>query len=144
LGREPQATFSACFGAPFLPLHPTVYGRMLKEKIQQHGTQVWLINTGWTGGPYGVGTRIPLPYTRAMVHAVLSHGLDSVPYHQDPIFGLWVPETCPGVPRELLQPRQTWSDPQAYDQQARTLAEQFRANFEAIAGAFLAITTLPF
>ncbi|WP_236690005.1 phosphoenolpyruvate carboxykinase (ATP) [Thermanaerothrix daxensis] len=139
LGREPQATFSACFGAPFLPLHPTVYGRMLKEKIQQHGTQVWLINTGWTGGPYGVGTRIPLPYTRAMVHAVLSHGLDSVPYHQDPIFGLWVPETCPGVPRELLQPRQTWSDPQAYDQQARTLAEQFRANFEAITETSLTV-----
>lgn len=134
LGREPQATFSACFGAPFLPLHPMIYARMLRDKIQRHNTRVWLINTGWTGGPYGVGSRIPLPYTRAMVRAVLSNAMEETAYYHDPIFGLWVPESCPGVPSELLHPRQTWADPHAYDRQALLLAEQFHANFEKITG----------
>lgn len=133
LGSEPQATFSACFGAPFLPLHPTVYAELLKQKIEQHGTAVWLVNTGWTGGPYGVGHRMELPYTRAMVRAALSGELADIPTKPDPIFGVHVPLRCPGVPDEVLQPRNTWEDPEAYDRQARKLASMFHEYFAQFA-----------
>ncbi len=129
LGKEPQATFSTCFGAPFLPLHPNVYARLLGEKIATRHAQVWLINTGWTGGPYGVGERIKLPYTRAMVRAAITHQLDSIPFQQEPYFGLWIPQHCPEVPDEVLDPRITWKDAGAYERQARGLIERFAQNF---------------
>lgn len=134
LGSEPQATFSACFGAPFLPLHPTVYARLLGEKIVRHNANVWLVNTGWTGGPFGVGNRIRLPYTRAMVTAALDGSLEGVQYRKDLAFGLSVPEHVPGVPDEVLDPRKTWPDPEAYDRQARQLVNQFRENFTQFSG----------
>jgi phosphoenolpyruvate carboxykinase (ATP) len=127
---EPSATFSTCFGAPFLPLRPKVYADMLGEKIALHGSQVWLVNTGWSGGPFGVGSRIKLVYTRAMLRAALDGALDSVPTHVDPIFGLAVPTSCPGVPAEILLPRNTWSDGAAYDAKARELFAMFEANFK--------------
>ena len=130
---EPAATFSACFGAPFLPLHPSVYAKMLGERLAKHGSRVWLINTGWTGGPYGTGSRIKLGYTRAMVDAVLSGKLDGATYERDPVFGLEVPSAVPGVPRELLTPRGTWPDATAYDAQAAKLTDMFRKNFIAYA-----------
>jgi phosphoenolpyruvate carboxykinase (ATP) len=133
VGSEPQATFSTCFAAPFLPLKPSVYAQLLKEKIKQHGTNVWLLNTGWTGGPYGVGHRIALEHTRAMVRAALRGRLDSRVFHADPVFGLAVPESCPGVPTEVLDPRGTWDDPVAYDKQAKDLASRFRESFERFA-----------
>jgi phosphoenolpyruvate carboxykinase (ATP) len=126
---EPQATFSACFGAPFMALNPGIYAELLGEKIAKHGVQAWLINTGWSGGPYGVGERISLPYTRAMVRAVLNGDLDSAPMREDPVFGVQVPEACPGVPPEVLDPRSTWADPNAYDEQAQKLAGMFVKNF---------------
>jgi len=129
LSKEPQATFSACFGSPFLPLHPSIYADMLVERITRYQVNVWLLNTGWTGGPYGVGSRILIPYTRAMVQAVLSGQLDNVRFNQDPCFGLWVPETCPGVPADLLNPLSAWADESAYWQIARNLIEQFETNF---------------
>ncbi len=127
---EPSATFSACFGAPFLPLHPSVYATMLGERIARHGARVWLVNTGWTGGPFGVGSRIKLPYTRAMVRAILSGDLDRARFVRDPVFGLAVPTAVPEVPSGLLDARRTWPDPAAYDAQARKLATMFRENFE--------------
>jgi phosphoenolpyruvate carboxykinase (ATP) len=127
---EPSATFSACFGAPFLPLHPGVYAKMLGERIAKHGVKVWSVNTGWTGGPYGVGSRMKLSYTRAMLRAALSGALDTVSFRKDPIFGFEVPTSVPDVPSELLNPRGTWSDPAGYDAQARKLATMFRENFE--------------
>jgi phosphoenolpyruvate carboxykinase (ATP) len=130
---EPSATFSACFGAPFLPLHPGVYARMLGERIARHAARVWLVNTGWTGGAYGTGSRIKLGYTRAMVNAALSGKLDGASFSADPVFGLQVPAAVPGVPTELLTPRGTWADPAAYDVQAARLAEMFRKNFGAYA-----------
>lgn len=130
---EPRATFSTCFGAPFLPLPPTVYARMLKDKIARHNVRIWLVNTGWTGGPYGEGHRMPLAYTRAMVRAALAGQLDDVPTWEEPIFGLRVPTSVPGVPTEVLRPRDTWRDPAAYDAQARRLAAMFRENFEQFA-----------
>jgi len=126
---EPKATFSACFGSPFLPLHPGVYARMLGDKVARHGARVWLINTGWTAGPYGTGRRIALGHTRRMVHAVLGSELDQVPTVVDPVFGLAVPRAVPGVPDEVLHPRDTWSDPAAYDAKATELARMFRENF---------------
>jgi phosphoenolpyruvate carboxykinase (ATP) len=129
LGSEPEATFSACFGAPFLPLHPHIYADLLGEKIAQHQVKVWLINTGWTGGPYGVGHRILLAYTRAMVRAVLSHQLANVNFTQDPCFGLWIPDTCPGVTKDILTPIKTWTDTDAYLRQAKLLVERFQQNF---------------
>lgn len=129
MGDEPAATFSACFGAPFLVLHPTVYANMLGERIAQHRVRCWLVNTGWTGGPFGVGGRIKLPHTRAMLHAALSGALADVPTEQDPVFGLQVPTACPGVPAEILTPRATWADPAAYDTRAAELAGRFRKNF---------------
>jgi phosphoenolpyruvate carboxykinase (ATP) len=133
LGSEPQATFSACFGAPFLPLHPKVYTEMLGSKIKKHKSKVWLVNTGWTGGPFGVGERINLPYTRAMISAALEGKLDKEPYRTDPIFGLHVPEKCPGVPDEVLDPRGTWADSDEYDHKAKELANRFHGNFEQFA-----------
>jgi len=130
---EPTATFSACFGAPFLPLPPAVYAEMLGEKIKAHGPKVWLVNTGWTGGPYGVGERIPLAYTRAMLKAALSGALDEVPYRTDPVFGLAVPTEVPGVPSEVLDPRSTWPDPAAYDEAAKKLARMFAENIKRYA-----------
>ncbi len=130
---EPTATFSTCFGAPFMPRHPGVYAKLLGERIARHGARTWLINTGWTGGPYGVGHRISIAHTRAMVHAALEGGLEGVPLVTDPIFGLQVPTACPGVPAEVLQPRSTWSDAAAYDAQARKLARMFVENFRTFA-----------
>jgi len=128
---EPKATFSTCFGAPFMVLHPTVYARFLGERIAQHGARVWLVNTGWTGGPYGVGSRMKIAHTRAMIRAALAGALDGVPYENDPLFNLDVPQSCPGVPAEVLRPRATWPDAAAYDAQARKLAGMFADNFKA-------------
>ncbi len=130
---EPVATFSACFGAPFLPLPPAVYARMLGEKIKRHKPKVWLINTGWTGGPYGTGERIALPHTRAMLRAALEGALEDVPYRTDPVFGLAVPTRVPGVPGEILDPRSTWPDPEAYDEAAKKLARMFQENIQKFA-----------
>lgn len=131
--KEPTATFSTCFGAPFMPLRPTVYAKMLGEKIQKHGVRVWLLNTGWTGGPYGEGERMSLPHTRAMLHAALDGALDSVKTRVDPLFGLEVPLECPGVPAEILDPKNTWKDKAAYDQKAQDLAKKFVENFRPYA-----------
>ncbi len=131
LGKEPQATFSTCFGAPFMALHPSVYSKMLGEKIAQHRVNCWLINTGWSGGPFGTGQRIPIAYTRAMVHAALNGELAEVPTREDPYFGLRVPEHVPGVPSEILNPRNTWEDKKAYDRKAMDLVNRFRNNFKA-------------
>lgn len=127
--KEPQATFSACFGAAFLPLHPTRYADLLGKKINQHQVNVWLINTGWTGGGYGEGERMKLAYTRAMITAVLKGDLEEVNYVKHPIFGFEMPETCPNVPSGLLNPRTTWNDAEAYDHAALHLADLFRSNF---------------
>jgi phosphoenolpyruvate carboxykinase (ATP) len=127
---EPKATFSTCFGAPFLPLAPSRYARMLGEKIARHNARVWLVNTGWSGGPYGVGKRMKIAYTRAMIRAVLSGALDAVAYERDPIFNLDVPVSCPAVPVEVLKPRNTWSSPAEYDVQAAKLARMFADNFK--------------
>jgi phosphoenolpyruvate carboxykinase (ATP) len=126
---EPQATFSACFGAPFLPLSPLVYAKLLGEKLAKHGTNVYLINTGWSGGSYGIGKRMNLNYTRAMVTAAIEGKLDHVSYELDPIFNVYVPTACPGVPSNILNPRSTWTDGDAYDKQARQLAQLFVDNF---------------
>ena len=126
---EPKATFSACFGAPFMVLSPLVYAGMLQEKIVKHKVNVWLINTGWSGGPYGTGERIKIAHTRAMVHAALDGSLLSVPMRVDDNFGIEVPETCPGVPAEILKARNTWANGSAYDEQARKLAAMFVENF---------------
>ncbi|PZX54109.1 phosphoenolpyruvate carboxykinase (ATP) [Algoriphagus chordae] len=127
---EPKLTFSACFGAAFLPLHPTEYASLFGEKIEKYDTNVWLINTGWTGGSYGVGSRMKLVYTRAMITAALDGGLDRVEYATHPIFGLEVPQVCPKVPSEILNPKATWKDKSAYDQQAHKLTLAFKSNFE--------------
>lgn len=129
MGNEPKATFSTCFGAPFMALPPTIYSKLLREKIAKHNSNCWLINTGWTGGPFGTGSRMSLPHTRAMVNAALSRKLDKVPYEKDPIFGLNVPQACPDVPPEILNPRNTWKDKNAYDSKARELANRFHENF---------------
>ena len=134
LGDEPSATFSACFGAPFLPRRPAVYADMLGEKLRQHDVDCWLVNTGWTGGAYGVGKRMDLPHTRAMLAAALSGALGKVKYARHPVFGLDVPKTCPGVPSEVLDARGMWADGAAYDEAARGLAERFRKNFEQFSG----------
>ena len=127
---EPKAAFSTCFGAPFLPMNPNVYAKLLGEKIARHRAKVWLVNTGWTGGPYGVGRRMGIAHTRAMISAALAGRLDDVSYRKDPVFNVDVPATCPGVPEGVLDPRSTWSDPQAYDEQARKLARMFVDNFK--------------
>jgi phosphoenolpyruvate carboxykinase (ATP) len=127
---EPRATFSTCFGAPFLPLAPGRYARMLGERIAKHQSRVWLVNTGWTGGRYGAGTRIRITYTRAMIRAALSGALDNVTYVRDPVFNVEVPVSCPDVPAGVLEPRNTWADRAAYDQQASKLARMFADNFK--------------
>jgi phosphoenolpyruvate carboxykinase (ATP) len=135
---EPQPTFSTCFGAPFLPQPPAVYARMLGEKLDEHGSAVWLVNTGWTGGPFGQGSRMPIAATRSMLHAALSGALDDVEYRTDPVFGFRVPTAVPAVEAKLLDPRSTWSDPAAYDAKAADLARMFRENFEKFADPALA------
>jgi phosphoenolpyruvate carboxykinase (ATP) len=127
---EPKPTFSACFGAPFLPLHPGKYAEMLGKKMQEHKVNVWMINTGWTGGAYGTGNRMKLSYTRAMITAALEGKLDDVAYNDHPVFGVAIPASCPGVPSELLDPRSTWEDKAAYDNKANYLASLFIKNFE--------------
>jgi phosphoenolpyruvate carboxykinase (ATP) len=131
--KEPQPTFSACFGQVFLPLHPGVYADLLGQKIEEHGSRVWLVNTGWTGGPYGVGERMKLKYTRAMVRAALAGQLDGVETTESPFFRLHIPVEVPGVPSEVLVPRNTWADKDAFDRQARELADKFCTNFEQFA-----------
>ncbi|MEM9443359.1 MAG: phosphoenolpyruvate carboxykinase (ATP), partial [Pseudomonadota bacterium] len=126
---EPQATFSTCFGAPFMPRHPSVYAKMLGELMTKHQVNCWLVNTGWTGGAYGVGERMKLGYTRAMVQAALDGKLAEVGVQQHPDFGLLMPEACPEVPCSVLSPRGAWSDGSAYDQMARDVAGRFAANF---------------
>lgn len=127
--NEPQPNFSACFGAPFMPLHPAKYAEMLSSKMKETGVNVWLINTGWTGGAYGTGHRMKLKYTRAMITAALNGELDNVEYVNHKVFGLAIPQSCPNVPEEILNPRNTWEDKDAYDAQAHDLAQAFRKNF---------------
>jgi phosphoenolpyruvate carboxykinase (ATP) len=126
---EPQPTFSTCFGQPFLPQHPKVYARMLDAKLEEHGSTVWLLNTGWTGGPFGEGERMPIQATRTMLSAALSGELDDAEFRTDELFGFQVPTSVPGVDAKLLDPRSTWSDPEEYDRKARELAQLFADNF---------------
>ena len=127
---EPVPSFSACFGAPFMPLHPAKYAAMLSEKMTEHKVNVWLINTGWTGGPYGIGSRMKLKYTRAMINAALDGKLDNVSFENHPIFKLAMPVSCENVPTEVLNPKNTWSDKDAYDKKAKHLAKAFHTNFK--------------
>jgi len=129
LGAEPEPTFSTCFGAPFLPLFPQVYANLLGEKVQKYGVNVWLVNTGWTGGPFGIGKRIKLPYTRAMIRAAIDGQLKDIPMRKDEIFGLASPVECPEVPSELLNPITTWTKADEYHKMARSLADHFKHNF---------------
>ena len=128
--NEPKPAFSACFGAPFLPLHPATYAEMFGAKMKKHDVHVWMINTGWSGGAYGVGSRIKLAYTRATITAALEGKLDHVKYEAHPVFGMLMPESCPGVPSEGLNPRNTWENKEEYDVKAKELAHQFIKNFE--------------
>lgn len=137
---EPKSTFSACFGAPFLPLHPGKYAEMLGKKMTQHNVNVWMINTGWSGGPYGVGQRMKLGYTRAMITAALEGKLDNVAYEAHPVFGMMMPMECPDVPTEVLNPRNTWANKEEYDAKAKDLALQFIKNFEKYASGVNAET----
>jgi phosphoenolpyruvate carboxykinase (ATP) len=130
---EPKPTFSACFGAPFLPLHPGRYAEMLGKKMQEHQVNVWMINTGWTGGPHGVGQRMKLKYTRAMITAVLEGKLNNAKFETHPVFGVAMPVSCPEVPADVLNPRNTWEDKAAYDEKAKYLAGLFLKNFEKYA-----------
>jgi phosphoenolpyruvate carboxykinase (ATP) len=131
--KEPQATFSTCFGAPFMPRHPTVYAHMLRDLMRHHEADCWLVNTGWSGGPYGTGERIRLADTRAMLRAALSGKLYGVAFRRHPELGLMMPEACPGVPSEILNPQATWCDAKAYNHKARELARRFETNFRAFA-----------
>jgi phosphoenolpyruvate carboxykinase (ATP) len=131
--KEPQPTFSACFGAPFLPQPPVVYARLLAKRLDEHGAKVWLVNTGWTGGMYGEGSRMPIKATRGLLRAAIAGELAGVEYRTDPLFGFEVPVSVPGVDSSLLQPRLTWADPEAYDAKARELADMFRENFSKFA-----------
>jgi phosphoenolpyruvate carboxykinase (ATP) len=130
LGQEPSATFSACFGEPFLPRHPQVYAKMLGDKLQKHNVTVYLVNTGWVGGPYGVGERMSLKYTRAMVNAAVAGQLDQAAMEPHPVFRVLVPKVVPGVPADMLDARRQWKDKQAYDIAAEALSARFRKNFE--------------
>lgn len=130
LGKEPQATFSTCFGAPFMPRHPSAYARLLGERIMKFGSKCWLVNTGWSGGAHGVGERMPIKHTRALLNAALDGTLDSVDFAPDPFFGLDIPQSCPGVPSDILNPRSTWADQTAYDNAAVDLLGRFSRNFE--------------
>jgi phosphoenolpyruvate carboxykinase (ATP) len=126
---EPKATFSACFGAPFMVLHPSRYAELLADKIKKHKVNCWLVNTGWSGGPYGVGKRMAIKHTRALLNAALDGSLNNVSFETDPIFGVKVPTSCPGVPEEILTPKNTWADKGAYDKKAQHLANLFVENF---------------
>ena len=128
--KEPEATFSTCFGAPFMVLHPGVYADLLGKQMERHQSTCWLVNTGWSGGPYGVGQRMKISYTRAMIRAILNGSLAQTETTPDPIFGVGIPDSCPDVPSEVLQPRNTWPDKDAYDRQARDLARRFNENFK--------------
>lgn len=128
---EPQPVFSACFGGPFMPLHPTVYAEMLGKKMEEQNVNIWLINTGWTGGPYGVGSRIKLKYTRAMISAALSGVLDNVGYRKHSIFGAEIPMTCPDVPSEILSARETWQNDEGFYKMSNKLARMFQENFKS-------------
>jgi phosphoenolpyruvate carboxykinase (ATP) len=130
---EPEPNFSACYGAAFLSLHPTVYAELMAEKIREHGASVWLVNTGWTGGGYGVGKRFKLAHTRSIIDAILGGDLDDADYVEDDIFGLAMPTAVPGVPSEVLNPRNTWADKAAYDAAAAKVAGMFAKNFEKFA-----------
>ena len=130
---EPQTTFSACFGKAFLPLHPTKYAELLGKKLKENKVNVWLVNTGWSGGPYGIGSRIKLAYTRAIITAALNGDLDKIHFDTTPIFSLEIPKACPNVPSEILNPRNTWADKNAYDAKANQLAAAFVKNFEQYA-----------
>jgi phosphoenolpyruvate carboxykinase (ATP) len=130
LGNAPEATFSTCFGAPFMPRHPSVYAKMLGERIAEHRAQCWLVNTGWSGGAYGVGRRMKIQHTRALVRAALAGTLKDAPVRRDGHFGLFVPEACGEVPAEVLNPRNTWSDKSSYDETARELSKRFETNFK--------------
>ena len=130
LGDKPEATFSTCFGAPFLPLKPSIYASLLAKRLEQHGTKVWLLNTGWSGGGYGVGHRIALPMTRAMIKAVLDGELNETPTHIHPVFNVAIPDVVPGVPAELLNPELSWQDMAAYYAEAQSLASKFIENFK--------------
>jgi len=132
---EPEATFSACFGAPFMPLHPSAYAKLLGEKIKKHDVRCWLINTGWSGGPYGIGHRMDITHTRAMLNNALDGRLDTVPYVEHPVFRLQVPQQCPGVPESILNPANTWADQAAYSAKAKELAVRFHENFAQFADA---------
>ena len=127
---EPQATFSSCFGAPFMPQHPSVYAKLLGEKLQKHNVTTWLVNTGWTGGSYGTGHRMSIKHTRALLNSALEGKLNDVEFETDPVFGLRIPLSCPGVPSEILNPGNTWKDKADYDEKARKLAGMFRDNFK--------------
>jgi len=127
---EPQPNFSACFGAPFMPLHPTKYAEMLSKKMKDANVKVWLINTGWTGGPYGTGSRMKLKFTRAMITAALKGQLDAIEFINHDVFGIAIPQSCPDVPSEILNPRNTWEDKDLYDKKAAELAKKFEANFD--------------
>jgi len=130
---EPSATFSACFGGPFMPMHPTAYAELLADKIKKHGSHVWLVNTGWTGGVYGVGHRMSLKHTRRIINAVLNGELDGGQFEEEPFFGLMIPTQVPDVPSEILNPRNTWADKSAYDAKAKALVEMFKKNFAKFA-----------
>ncbi len=136
--KEPKSTFSACFGAPFLPLHPGQYAEMLGKKMKAHNVNVWMINTGWSGGQYGVGQRMKLSYTRAMITAALEGKLDHVQFEAHPVFGMLMPKECPGTPSEILNPRNTWADKNNYDVKAKELAQQFIKNFDKYASGVTA------
>jgi phosphoenolpyruvate carboxykinase (ATP) len=133
LGKEPEITFSACFGGPFMVHHPSRYAELLKRKIERYGVKCWLVNTGWVGGPYGVGKRISIKHTRALLNAVLSGNLDKVKYYKDPIFGFEVPKTCPDVPESVLEPWSSWPSRDEYDKRYRELAARFQENFSKFA-----------
>jgi phosphoenolpyruvate carboxykinase (ATP) len=130
LGDEPKATFSTCFGAPFMPLNPGIYAKILGEKIKKHNVNTWLVNTGWTGGPFGIGKRMSIQHTRALLNAALEGKLDSAKYRTDVVFGFHVPQTCEGVPVEVLNPRNTWNNKNEYDTKAGELVKRFRENFK--------------
>jgi phosphoenolpyruvate carboxykinase (ATP) len=135
MGKEPQATFSTCFGAPFLPRQPAVYGKLLEKLIEEHGATCWLVNTGWTGGSYGTGKRMAIQHTRALLRAVLDGTLKDAEFHADPFFGLMIPRGVAGIPDDVLDPRLAWADRDAYDRTARDLVSRFEKNFDTFAGA---------
>jgi len=128
--KDPEPTFSPCFGGPFLVWHPTKYAEMLAEKLRKHDAVTWLVNTGWSGGAYGTGSRIKLKYTRAIIDAIHAGTLAAEKTAEDPVFGFAVPQACPGVPSEILMPRNTWADKAAYDEKAKKVAQLFRDNFK--------------